>query len=162
MSEPKCPNCSSDDSRWHIGWDKGGPVIRHCRECGAQWQEGYPEGVVIPRRSQPCEPKELPDAEGWWWYRLPGHGWTTTLVTERSILDTYLHGEYVPAVPPIVKPREVRDADAELLRNLAHCFSHAGGHGYDSGRRTPKSQDLERIADRLDKLARLELKENVT
>lgn len=51
MSE-RCPNCKIIDSSWHNGFSKSGPKIRHCRECGTQWQEDYPEGAKVPRRSQ--------------------------------------------------------------------------------------------------------------
>jgi Zn ribbon nucleic-acid-binding protein len=145
VSERQCPNCQSKDSHWY---ECNGFNLRHCRECGTQWQEDYPQGASVPYRSQPAEVLELPDSTGWWWCGFPPEKliqvWERNgsfYLSCRTGGDPLPRSQYVRAVPPIVaKPK--RDEDAEWLRSLK-----PGASIYLS---TDYSEKLRRIADRLD------------
>lgn len=118
-----CPNCGSEDLDCIHGYE-----IKRlwCTDCGSLWWQGSNSGdLYVPRRSQPAEVLELPDADGQWWY-YPKDG--EPAVFNVKFLDSApaqpvfcmshnpcLKGRYVRCIPPIVKP-PVRDADAEYLQ----------------------------------------------
>lgn len=144
----KCPHCGIEDSKWH----GSGVKYRHCLECGTEWQEDYPAGAKIPRRSQPADELSLPDADDWWWWWNPARGgkWEPVCVdidylkirmSRVGLLcdEPCPPGRYV-RLPMPVQPKPV-DEDAAFLRKFRGRINLFDG---DIDR-------LEAIADRLER-----------
>ena len=127
-----CPNCGNEELEVLV--NNG----RWCIDCGTKWVMG--SRADVPRRSQPAEVLELPNVHDWWWYRKDNE-WNSWRVTNAGPQSHYGKGQYVRAVPPLVKPTPP-DADAEWLRNWIEANPSAFN--------VAQLNTLRHIADRLE------------
>lgn len=141
----KCPNCENDAYAVIGSAAMRRNILQQCRKCGTSWDEhGW---SLVPERSRPVVPVELPTESGLWW-RMSYPPDVLDVAFDRSQpringTDIVLgRDRYVKATPPIVaKPPEPTAAeDAWHLRHIA-----ANVHMSN----VQKSQ-LERIAVRIE------------
>lgn len=151
----KCPNCQSGDFQ-NLCCSNLDTQRLACSECGTRWWEDGSFEPIVPRRSQPVEPLELPDGPGWWWCGFPPEKliqvWERNgrfYLSCRTGDDPLPRGQYVRAVPPIVAQPN-RDEDLDYVRSLVGVLSDASNLSV----RVPKAEldRLRRIADRLDQV----------